>query len=63
MTTESRPRFYFVDEVAQELRRSTASVRWMIHTKQINTGKIGGRTVISAREIDRILAEAFTEAS
>lgn len=63
MTTEaqtvSRPRFLFVSEVATELRRSEASIRWLIHTGAIKTGKIGGRTVIAASEIDRIIAEAF----
>lgn len=59
---ENRPRFYFVDEAATELRRTAASVRWMIHTSQIKTGKIGGRVVISAAELDRIIDGAFTEA-
>lgn len=54
-----RPRFYFVDEVATQLRRSVPSVRWMLHTGQIKSGKIGGRTVIAAEEVDRILDEAF----
>ena len=54
-----RPKFYFVDEVATELRRSVASVRWLIHTDQIKTGKIGGRIVVSADEIDRIIEDAF----
>jgi hypothetical protein len=54
-----RPRFFFVDEVATELRRSVASIRWMIHQGQIKTGKIGGRTVVAADEIDRIIAAAF----
>lgn len=58
MTTD-RPRFYYVKEVATELRRTEASVRWLIHTGQIKTGKIGGRTVVAADEVDRILAEAF----
>lgn len=55
-------RFYFVNEVATELRRSEASVRWMIHTEQIKTGKIGGRVVIAAAEIERLISEAFAEA-
>lgn len=55
----SRPRFLFVNEVATELRRSEASIRWLIHTGAIKTGKIGGRTVVSSAEIDRIIAEAF----
>lgn len=54
-----RPRFYYVKEVATELRRTEASVRWMLHVGQIKSGKIGGRTVIAAEEVDRILAEAF----
>ena len=54
-----RPRFYYVKEVATELRRTEASVRWLIHTGQIKTGKIGGRTIVAAEEVDRILAEAF----
>lgn len=54
-----RPRFYYVKEVATELRRTEASVRWLIHTGQIKTGKIGGRTIVAADEVDRILAEAF----
>lgn len=59
----SRKRIYYVNEAAEELRRSEASIRWMIHTKQIRTGKIGGRVVIAAEEIDRLIAEAFAEAS
>ena len=60
MTSESRPRFYYVDEVAVELRRSQASIRWMIHTGQIKTGKIGGRVIIAAAEVDRLIDEAFS---
>ena len=54
-----RPRFYYVKEVATELRRTEASIRWMLHVGQLKGGKIGGRTVISAEEVDRIVAEAF----
>jgi hypothetical protein len=57
-----RPRFYFVNEAGAELRRSVASIRWLIHTGQIKTGKIGGRVVISADEIDRLIEGAFEEA-
>lgn len=60
---DTRPRFYFVSEVATELRRSEASIRWMIHQKKIKTGKIGGRVVVSAAEIDRLINDAFAEAS
>lgn len=60
-TTSDRPRFYFVAEVATELRRSEAAVRWLIHTRKIRTGKLGGRTVVSAEELDRFIASAFEE--
>lgn len=57
----TRPRFYFVDEAATELRRSVASIRWLIHCGTIRAGKLGGRVVISADEIDRLVNEAFAE--
>ncbi|MFJ2534779.1 helix-turn-helix domain-containing protein [Microbacterium maritypicum] len=60
-TDVPQKRFYFVNEVAEILRRSEASCRWMIHTGQIKTGKIGGRVVVSADEIERIISEAFAQ--
>lgn len=62
-STEVRPRFYFVSEVATELRRSEAAVRWLIHTGVIKTGKLGGRVVVSSAEVDRLIDEALKEAS
>lgn len=59
---ESRPDFFYVKELALDLRRSEGSIRWLIHTGQIKTGKIGGRTVIARAERDRILRDAFAEA-
>lgn len=56
-----RPRFYFVNEVAAELRRSEKAVRWMIHTGRIKTGKLSGRVIVSADEVDRVINEAFEE--
>lgn len=58
----TQKQFYFVNEVATELRRTEPSIRWMIHTGQIKTGKIGGRVVVSAAEIDRLISEAFADA-
>lgn len=57
------PRFYFVKEVATELRRSEAAVRWLIHTGQIKTGKVGGRTVVKPEEVERFIEAGFAEAS
>ena len=59
--TDHRPRFYFVDEVAAELRRSEASVRWLIATKRIKTGKIGGRVVVKPEDLDAFIESGFTE--
>lgn len=60
--TPVRPRFYFVDEVATELRRSEAAVRWLIHTGQIKTGKIGGRVVVRPEDLDAFIDAGFSEA-
>lgn len=57
--TLKKPRYYYVNEVASELRRSEASIRWLIHTGQLKTGKIGGRVVISAEVLERFIEEAF----
>lgn len=57
------PRFLFVKEVADELRRTEASVRWLIHTGQIRTGKVGGRTVVLPEEVDRFIEAGFQRSS
>ena len=58
-TTASRPRFYFVPEVAAELRRTEASVRWLIATKRIKTGKIAGRVVVKPEDLDAFIEAGF----
>lgn len=63
MKTTPPPRFYFVKEVAAELRRTEASVRWLLHTGQLKAGKVGGRTVIKPEEIERFIESGFAEAS
>ncbi len=62
LSTPENPRFYFVSEVATELRRSEAAVRWLIHTGRIKTGKLGGRTVVAVAELERFIEEAFSAA-
>jgi hypothetical protein len=57
----TRPRFYFVPEVAVELRRSEASIRWLIATKRIKTGKIGGRVVVKPEDLDAFIEAGFEE--
>lgn len=56
------PRFYFVPEVATELRRSEASVRWLLHTGQLKSTKLAGRRVVTQAQLDEFFANAFAEA-
>jgi len=56
--TASRPRFYFVPEVAAELRRSEGAVRWLIHTGALPSTRQGGRRVVTAEQLDEFLAVA-----
>lgn len=62
ITTAERPRFYFVDECAKILRRSEHSVRWLIATKQLKTGKVGGRVVVKPEDLDAFIEAGFEEA-
>jgi|TARA_B100000378_G_scaffold258680_1_gene238114 excisionase family DNA binding protein len=59
--TEARPRFYFVGEVAEILRRSEPSVRWLIATKRIKTGKLGGRIVVKPEDLDAFIEAGFSD--
>lgn len=52
-------RFYTVPEVATELRRSEASVRWLIQTKQLKSAKLAGRRVVTQAQLDEFFADAF----
>lgn len=56
------PRFYFVVEVAEILRRSEHSVRYLIATGRIKTGKLGGRVIVRPEDLDAFIEDAFTEA-
>lgn len=60
-SAEARPRFYFVPEVATELRRTEASVRWLIATKQLKVGKVGGRIVVRPEDLDAFIDAGFGE--
>lgn len=46
-------KFYYVREVAELLRRSEASVRWQIHNGALTAIKVGGRSVVTAEELER----------
>lgn len=53
----------FVDEVAARLRRTVDSTRWLIATKRIKSGKLGGRVVVRRSDLEKFIADAFSEAS
>lgn len=53
----------FVPEVAEYLRRSVDSIRWLIVTKQIKAAKLGGRVVVRRADLEKFINDAFAEAS
>lgn len=62
-TVSTTPRYLFVPEVATELRRTEASVRWLIATKQIKSGKIAGRVVVKPEDLDAFIEAGFQAVS
>lgn len=59
----ARPRFLFVDEVAAELRRSSAAIRYLIADGQLKAGKVGGRVVVKPDDLDAFVESGFPAAS
>lgn len=63
MSTEVRPqarqKFYYVSEVATEIRRSIASTNWLIQTGQLKSSKLAGRRVVTQAQLDEFFADAF----
>lgn len=51
----STPKFYFIPEVATELRRSEAAVRWQLHTGALKSTKVGGRRVVTRAQLDEFM--------
>lgn len=51
-----------VDEVAELTRRSPASVRWLIHTNQIKSGKIAGRRLVRRVDLQEFIDAGFAAA-
>ncbi|WP_040164306.1 helix-turn-helix domain-containing protein [Microbacterium gorillae] len=60
-TLPPHPRFFFVPEIARELRRSEAAVRWLIQTKTLKSSKLAGRRVVTQKQLDDFFADAFAE--
>lgn len=48
-----------VDEVAELTRRTPASVRWLIHTDQIRSGKIAGRRLVRREDLEAFINAGF----
>lgn len=53
--------FYFVEEVAEKLRRSPSAVRWLIQTGAIKSSKLAGRRVVTQTQLDEFFTHAFGE--
>lgn len=56
---QARPKFYYVSEVAEEIRRSIASTNWLIQTGQLKSSKLAGRRVVTQAQLDEFFANAF----
>lgn len=54
-------KFYYIGEVAEALRRSDASTRWLIQTGALKSTKIGGRRVVTQAQLDEFFAPAAGE--
>jgi hypothetical protein len=50
-TAPAVPQFYFCHEVAAELRRTEAAIRWLWSTGALNSRVIGGRRVSTAEDL------------
>lgn len=60
---KTQVRYLFIDEVATELRRSIAAVRWLITDGQLKAGKVGGRIVVKPEDLDAFVESGFQAAS
>lgn len=52
------PRIYFVDEIAEVIRRSPAATRWLIQTGTLKSTKLAGRRVVTQEQLDEFFAAA-----
>lgn len=51
-----------VEEVAEVTRRTPASVRWLIHTKQLKSGKLAGRRLVRREDLNEFIEAGFAAA-
>jgi excisionase family DNA binding protein len=52
-----------VDEVAERLRRTPTSVRHLIASEQLKSGRVGGRRMVRESDLNEFIEAAFAEAS
>lgn len=52
-----------VDEVADRLRRTPTSVRHLIASDQLKSGRVGGRRMVRESDLNDFIEAAFSEAS
>ena len=52
-----------VDEVAERLRRTPTSVRHLIASNQLKSGRVGGRRMVRESDLNAFVEAAFSEAS
>lgn len=57
-TAPTIPQFYFCGEVATQLRRTEAAVRWLWSTGALKSRVVGGRRVSTAEDLEAFFAEA-----
>lgn len=64
MSSTAPARLLTLSETAQQLRKSDAQLRWMLHTGSApNSALIGGRRMFRESDVNAFIAEAFdTEA-
>lgn len=55
-------RLLTIEEAADRLRRTPASVRWLIFDGQLKSGKVGGRRLIRASDLEEFIDAGFAEA-
>lgn len=51
-----------VEEVAEMTRRTPASVRWLIYSDQLKSGKVGGRRLVRRADLEAFIDAGFEEA-
>lgn len=59
----SPPSLLTVDEVAARLRRTPTSVRHLIASEQLKSGRVGGRRMVRESDLNEFIEAAFAEAS